>query len=112
MSKAERAPAEVFFALGDRTRLEVVRKLGTQGAASATMLSDGAGVTRQAILKHLRVLEGAGLVAHEKRGREVLYSLDPGGLHDARVYLDRVSAGWDRALERLRRSVEEPSEPS
>ena len=67
MSKArERVAADVFFALGDRTRLSVVRKLATGGALTATILSDGATVTRQAIAKPLQVLEAAGLVTHEK----------------------------------------------
>jgi DNA-binding transcriptional ArsR family regulator len=104
----DRAFAGVFFALGDETRLSVVRKLGTAGALSATALSDGAKVTRQAIVKHLQVLEGAGLVTHEKRGREVLYALEAPRLDEARAFLDGVSAGWDRALARLQRMVEEP----
>jgi DNA-binding transcriptional ArsR family regulator len=104
----EQAAADVFFALGDHTRLSVVRKLGAGGALSATALSDGASVTRQAIVKHLQVLEGAGLVSHEKRGREVLYALETHRLEDARAFLDNVSASWDRALERLRKMVEEP----
>ena len=53
------------------------------------------------------MLEGAGLVTHEKRGREVLYALEPRRIEDARVYLDSVSLSWDRALERLRRLVED-----
>jgi DNA-binding transcriptional ArsR family regulator len=103
MSKArEQAAADVFFALGDGTRLSLVRKLGTAGALSATALSGGARVTRQAIMKHLQVLEGAGLVSHEKRGREVLYALETRRLEDARSFLHGISAGWDRALERLK----------
>ncbi|WP_437327922.1 ArsR/SmtB family transcription factor [Sorangium sp. So ce381] len=107
----EPAVADVFFALGDGTRLSVVTRLGAGGALSATALSDGAKVTRQAIVKHLRVLEGAGLVTHERRGREVLYALEPRRIEEARVFLDGISAGWDRALERLRRMVEEPPSP-
>lgn len=111
MSKArEQAAASVFFALGDRTRLSVVQKLGAGGALSATALSDGAKVTRQAIVKHLRVLEGAGLVTPERRGREVLYALETHRLEDARVFLDGISASWDRAIDRLRRLVEEPAD--
>jgi DNA-binding transcriptional ArsR family regulator len=104
----ESAVANVFFALGDGTRLSVLKKLCAGGALSATTLSDGAKVTRQAIVKHLQVLEGAGLVKHEKRGREVLYVLEPRRLDDARAFLDGVSTSWDRAIERLRRMVEEP----
>ena len=108
MSKAlERSVANVFFALGDPTRLSVVNALRARGALSATALTAGAKVTRQAIAKHLHVLESAGLVTGEKRGREVLFSLRTRRLDDARAYLEDVSAGWDRALERLRRLVEE-----
>jgi DNA-binding transcriptional ArsR family regulator len=99
---------DVFFALGDETRLSVVRKLGAGVAFSATALTDGAKVTRQAIVKHLQVLEGAGLVTHEKRGREVLYALEAQRLEDARAFLDGISVGWDRAIDRLRRMIEEP----
>jgi DNA-binding transcriptional ArsR family regulator len=103
----EQAAAAVFFALGDPTRLSVVKKLGSGGALSATALADGAPVTRQAIVKHLQVLAGAGLVSHEKRGREVVYALETRRLEDARAFLDNVSAAWDRALDRLRKMVEE-----
>ena len=108
MSRPDRAVAEVFFALGDDTRLSVVQRLGRDGSLSATSLSLGARVTRQAIVKHLQVLEGAGLVRHQKRGREVLYAINPGRLDDARTFLDGISASWDRAIERLRQLVEEP----
>ena len=104
--RTEAAVAEVFFALGDETRLSVVGKLRS-APQSATALSDGAHVTRQAIVKHLQVLEGAGLVTHEKSGREVLYALEPRRLDEARAFLDAISAGWDRAIERLRGMVEE-----
>lgn len=100
------AIADVFSALGDRTRLSVVRRLGERGAQSATALTDGASVTRQAIVKHLQVLEGARLVTHEKRGREVLYALDTRQLEEASVFLNGISAGWDRVIERLRKIVE------
>ena len=102
------AAAGVFFALGDPTRLSVVRKLSLDGARSATALAEGADVTRQAIVKHLRVLEDAGVVSHEKRGREVLYALERRRLDAAQAFLDAVSARWDRAIDRLRQLVETP----
>ena len=105
---AEHAVAEVFFALGDETRISMVSKLGS-GAQTATALADGASVTRQAIVKHLQVLQGAGLVTPEKQGREVFYALDTERLVDARSFLDAVSARWDRAIERLRDLVETSS---
>lgn len=110
MSKArEQAVADVFFALGDGTRLSVVKRLVASGALSATTLAGGAKVSRQAIVKHLQVLEAAGLVSHEKHGREVLYALRPNNFEDARAFLDTVSESWDRAIERLRSMVEEPT---
>jgi DNA-binding transcriptional ArsR family regulator len=112
MSKRpERDVAGVFFALGDGTRLSLVNRLGTGGALSATALADGARVTRQAIVKHLQVLEDAGLVSHERRGREVLYTLEADRLTDAREFLDGISAAWDRAIARLRLLVEDPPRP-
>jgi DNA-binding transcriptional ArsR family regulator len=109
MSKGREAAAlEVFFALGDATRLALVKKLGSEGALSATSLSDGAVVTRQAIVKHLQVLQGAGLVTHERQGREVLYSLETRRLELARSFLEQVSERWDQAIERLRDLVEAP----
>jgi DNA-binding transcriptional ArsR family regulator len=109
---SERAVAEVFSALGDGTRLSVVKKLGAGRALTATALSGGAKVTRQAIVKHLQVLEGAGLVTHERRGREVLYALETRGLLDARTFIDRISALWDRRIDRLRALVEQPEAPA
>jgi len=101
----------VFFALGNETRIELLRRLGTE-PLSATALAERAPLTRQAIAKHLRVLGDAGLLKQEKRGREVVYALEPGTLDEARAFLDAVSASWDQAIDRLRRLVEEPKRPA
>ena len=78
MSRATDAAVEdVFFALGDRTRLGLVRRLGAGPPASATALSHGAGISRQAVVKHLRLLEDVGVVVAARRGREVCYTLEP-----------------------------------
>ena len=107
MSKApELSVSDVFFALGDQTRLALVRTLGAGEALSATALSGNAKVTRQAIVKHLQVLEAAKLVVHQRRGKEVLYDLDPHRIEEARAFLAAISAGWDHALVRLRSLVE------
>jgi DNA-binding transcriptional ArsR family regulator len=106
MSKADAAVAGAFFALGNQTRIAIVRRLGT-GPLSASALSERAPVTRQAITKHLRILESSGLVTHEKRGREVLYALETGRLQEARAFLDAISMSWDRAIDRLRQMVED-----
>lgn len=102
---AEAAP--VFAALGDVTRLGVVARLCTEGPLSIARLSDGAGVTRQAITKHLRTLAEAGLVRGRHEGRQRIFELEPHRLAIARRELDRISRQWDLALGRLRAFVEE-----
>ena len=100
-------PAPVFAALGDATRLSLLAKLSDGGPRSISSLSAGAGLTRQAITKHLHVLEGAGLVRSLKVGRESQFAYRAEPIDEARAYLDRVSAQWDGALERLRAFVED-----
>ena len=102
-----RKSAPIFFALGDETRLGIVTRLCRSGPASIASLTEGAGVTRQAVTKHLRILEDAGLARAKRVGRETSWELLPGGLDDARASLDRISAQWDVALGRLRAFVEE-----
>ena len=100
-------PAEVFAALGDPTRLTLVRKLSSEGPGSITRLTAGTGITRQAVTRHLQALGEVGLVRHSKEGRERVYSLDLKRLEVARQYLDRVSAQWDAAAARLKAFVED-----
>jgi DNA-binding transcriptional ArsR family regulator len=101
-----RGSAPVFAALGDPTRLRVVDRLSAGGPASIAVLTTGSGVTRQAVAKHLRVLEDAGLVRGSRQGRESVWELETQRLADARRYLDVVSGQWDAALDRLRAFVE------
>jgi len=103
---AEEAAA-LFAALGDDTRLRLVARLAGGGPASIAELTAEAGVSRQAIRKHLEVLSEAGLVRGRRAGREHVWELRPARLGAARTYLDRVSAQWDEALEALQRLVEE-----
>jgi DNA-binding transcriptional ArsR family regulator len=105
-ARARVASAPVFAALGDETRLGLVFALGTHGRLSTTRLTAGTRVSRQAVTKHLRLLEGAGLVRAARQGRERLWELAPDGLRDARGYLDAVSKQWDAALGRLQAFVE------
>src|SRR5947209_578401 len=99
--------APVFAALGDRTRLRLVSRLGADGPLSITRLSEDAEVTRQAITKHLHALAAAGLVRDRRRGRERIWELEPRRLDEARRYLDQISAQWDAAIDRLKAFVEE-----
>ena len=99
--------APVFAALGAATRLKVVSKLCTDGPASTAGLSEGTGVTRQAITKHLDTLEAAGLVRSSRSGRERIWEIEPARLARARKCLDEIDAQWDAALGRLKAFVEE-----
>lgn len=99
------AAAPLFAALGDETRLALVRTL-CEGPHSISHLTEGRRLTRQAITKHLRVLQGAGLVRSVREGRETLFELEGTRLDEARHYLDAVSRQWEAALQRLRSLVE------
>jgi len=99
-------PAPLFAALGDRTRLSLLTKLSDGQTRSIAGLSTGTELTRQAITKHLRVLENAGLVISSKVGRESQYAFRPEPLDEIRAYLDSVSRQWDDALSRLQVFVE------
>jgi DNA-binding transcriptional ArsR family regulator len=102
-----RARATVFAALGDETRLALVTKLSRQGPHSIAQLTEGSGVSRQAITKHLRVLEEAGIVHGAQMGRENRFAFDPRPITGIREYLDLVSVQWDQALAQLKSFVEE-----
>lgn len=98
--------ASVFAALGDRTRLQIVAVLCAGGAMSIAQLTSGTELTRQAVTKHLQVLADAGLVADVKVGRERRWQFEATRLEEARRSLDLISAQWDRALGRLKASLE------
>ncbi|HEY8245883.1 MAG TPA: metalloregulator ArsR/SmtB family transcription factor [Hyphomicrobium sp.] len=99
--------ATVFAALGDETRLSVLAKLLSGEPQSIARLTEGTHLTRQAVTKHLRVLESAGVVRSSRAGREALFELQPRPIEDARAYLDRIAQQWDDALARLKAFVED-----
>ena len=98
--------ANVFAALGDETRLTVLVKLLSGEPQSISRLTEGMQLTRQAVSKHLRVLEEAGVVRSARSGRETLFELEARSIDDARAYLDRIARQWDDALARLKTFVE------
>lgn len=102
-----RAHAPVFAALGDETRLSLVAKLCGGEPRSISQLTHGSRLTRQAITKHLRVLEKVEIVRSVRAGRESLFELNPEPIEEIRKYLDRVSAQWDQTLARLKAFVED-----
>jgi DNA-binding transcriptional ArsR family regulator len=104
--RATQNRASVFAALGDETRLSLIGKLSSGPPQSISRLAEGSSLTRQAITKHLRVLEGAGIVLSIRSGRESLFTFQPEPLRDLQSYLDRVSDQWDDAMHRLKSFVE------
>jgi DNA-binding transcriptional ArsR family regulator len=99
--------APVFAALGDPTRLRLVARLCADGPLSIARLSEGAGVTRQAVTKHLHTLADAGLVRNISRGRERIWELEARRLEKARASLDQISLQWDAVISRLKSFVED-----
>ena len=99
--------ALVFAALGDPTRLSLVTKLIDRKSHSISDLTEGTKITRQAVTKHLTVLENVGIVLKFKNGRESLYELDPKPLESIQQYLEIIASQWDTALHKLKAFVEE-----
>ncbi|MFI5044909.1 MAG: ArsR/SmtB family transcription factor [Acidimicrobiales bacterium] len=93
---------QVLGALADPTRRSLFRRLATDGPDTATNLADGMTVSRQAVVKHLRVMAGAGLLSPERSGREVRYRAEPEVMDDAVAWMVTSGAAWDRRLDRLR----------
>jgi DNA-binding transcriptional ArsR family regulator len=103
---AKRTQAHVFAALGEETRLSLVARLSGGARQSITELAKGSRLTRQAISKHLRMLESAGLVRSCRAGREQLFEFRPEAIVDTQKYLAGVALQWDQALGRFKRLVE------
>src|SRR5262245_34424194 len=102
MSAKRRAQAPVFAALGDQTRLSLIAKLCEGQPCSIAQLTEDSKLTRQAITKHLRVLERVGIVHSTRTGRESLFEFNPEPIEELRSYLDLVSKQWDQTLSRLK----------
>lgn len=96
----------MFAALGDETRLRLTARLSDHGPASITALAAGFDITRQAVTKHLHVMQAAGLVSAAPHGRETIWRLEPRQLDEARRALDAIAQQWDDRLARLKRFVE------
>jgi DNA-binding transcriptional ArsR family regulator len=92
---------DVFTALGDATRREVLRSVATRPDVTASRLAPELRITRQAVAKHLTALQHAGLVEPRREGRETRYTLTPAPLVDAMSWMGEVGAAWDQRLARL-----------
>ena len=102
------AKAAVFAALGDETRLSLLARLCDGQRYSIAELTQGTRLSRQAVTKHLRVLERVRMVRRRHEGRESLFTFDPHPMIEMKEYLELVSKQWDLALGRLKTLVEEP----
>jgi DNA-binding transcriptional ArsR family regulator len=102
------AIAEVFKALGDPVRLEMVQRLTQGSPCTISTVSSALGISRQGARKHLDVLARANLVSLQPRGRDVLVHLDRVALDDAAAYIAELERCWDRRLEALKKFVEKP----
>jgi DNA-binding transcriptional ArsR family regulator len=106
LSRRSDATATVFAALGDSTRLSLVLALSLGNRQSIAQLTESTPLTRQAISKHLRILESAGVVGSRREGRENLFALNPAALDELRSYVEQISEQWDASLARLQAFVE------
>ena len=98
--------AAVFFALGDKTRLQLIAVLCAGGVFSIAQLTASTDVSRQAVTKHLQMLADAGLVKDLKMGRERLWQFEPAAMEEARLSLETIGRQWENALGRFKASIE------
>ena len=100
-------PATVFAALGDPVRLAIIARLCGDGPLPTIRLKHGTSLSRQAVTKHLRILEDVGLVRSDRVGRDRSWRIEEGQLAKTGAYLEQISAQWETRLERLRSFVED-----
>ena len=98
---------ELWAAIAEPMRRRLLDVMLDRGDATATALAEQLPVTRQAVAKHLAVLERAGVVAGARRGREMVYVVQPERLDAATAAMGRVAARWDERLDRIKRISEE-----
>ncbi|HKJ01629.1 MAG TPA: metalloregulator ArsR/SmtB family transcription factor [Longimicrobiales bacterium] len=101
---------DVFTALADPTRRWILERLHREGPHSVTELAAPLAMTRQAVSKHLGVLEGAGLLEREPRGRERLIRARREPLDEVTAWVEACSAAWDERLRRLEAYLDDDSE--
>ena len=99
--------AHIFAALGDETRLSLIARLSRASGQSISQLAKGTKLTRQAVTKHLQILERVGLVRSVRKGRETLFEFDATPIETMTQYLDLVSRQWDKKLTDLQTFLEE-----
>ena len=98
--------APIFAALADPMRRNLLLNLAEHSPRTATQLKEDYTISRQGILKHLQILEEAGLVTVRQQGREKQYSLHPDPLREVDAWIKALSSKWDERLLRLKAFVE------
>jgi DNA-binding transcriptional ArsR family regulator len=109
---ASTAADQVFAALADPTRRQLLELLGEQAAASATALAGQLPVSRQAVVKHLAVLQQSDLVTRRRDGREVVFTVHPERLVATASWMTSVAASWQQRLRLLKQVAEAGSRPT
>ena len=99
--------AVLFAALGDPTRLALLKRLSDDGPASISTLAERFRVSRQAITKHLQFLAAVAIIDGRRAGREHVWALNPARLAEGQRCLETIARGWDDALGRLKARLEE-----
>ena len=97
---------QLWWAIADPSRRRVLDQLVRVGEASASSVAAQMPFTRQAVSKHLSILEDTGLVTRRRDGREVRFQVDPDRLGDAARAMAGVAAGWDHRLRAIKRLAE------
>ena len=100
---------KTFWALSDPVRLEILERVAAGSEVTVSRLAAVLPITRQAVARHLKTLEAAGLVNGSQEGREHKYHVDTVPLDDAGRWLRGRAASWDAALGRLKSHVESDS---
>ena len=100
------AVAELFRALGDPTRLEMVWRLSSGSSHTITSVSNGLAISRQGARKHLQILVDAKVIKLEPQGRNTLVCLDQQSIDQCKAFIAKIEGQWDKRLEALRRVVE------
>lgn len=103
------AVAELFRALGDPTRLEMVQRLSKQESHTITSVSSDLNITRQGARKHLQILADANIIKFEPKGRDTAVKLLRDTLDEGREFIAELERQWDIRLEALKAFVEESS---
>ena len=111
MTRRAEGDEQLLAAVAEPSRRQLLDALLARGEATATRLAEDSPLTRQAVSKHLAVLDRAGLVESRRRGREVRYSIRPERLNEATRSMAEVAAAWDRRLEAIKRLAEESRRP-